>query len=240
MTPDERREWYHNLKLGLTNDQIDRMDEQLRVVRERRAPHRTADFEYYVWQAITFHLERSDPGSSSILPATPPSSAPATTAYNNDDQAAELFEGLRWGATPICPKCSHRGAHRVAKNIGRHGRGLLWRCGGCSRQFTVRIGTFLQNSSAPLRHWAFAFWGAGTGGISASELSTSTRVTLKTARLMLRRIRRALEVWDAAHFGRGNRDEAASIDPPIKSRGKVRLRIGIDWQEAVRRAMSVR
>jgi transposase-like protein len=116
-------------------------------------------------------------------------------ACSDDLTAVEFFEEQRWGSTPCCVRCGDTDVSQVrAADGGRHAR-YLWRCRGCKRQFTVRVGTIMEDSPVPLRHWAYAFWAAcqSKKGVSAMEISRATNVTYKTALFMMHRIRWAMQ-----------------------------------------------
>jgi hypothetical protein len=35
-----------------------------------------------------------------------------------------------------------------------------WRCGTCRKQYTDRVGTIIEDSPIPLRHWVYPLWTA--------------------------------------------------------------------------------
>jgi transposase-like protein len=80
-----------------------------------------------------------------------------------------------------------------AKTGGRN-KNFLWRCHDCKKQFTVRIGTVLEESRIPLRHWAYAFWRAVTSkkGVAALEIQRQCQITYKSALFLMHRIRLAM------------------------------------------------
>ena len=77
---------------------------------------------------------------------------------------------------------------------GERNKRFLWRCRGCRRQFTVRIGTVLEESRIPLRHWCYAFWKACSSkkGVSALQMSRETGLSYKSALFMMHRVRYAM------------------------------------------------
>lgn len=110
-----------------------------------------------------------------------------------DEQAARKFiEAGRWNGTPCCPHCGDVNVYRMTGATAER-RGL-WRCRGCKRQFTVRVGTIYEDSKFPLRMWCKAFWevGAAKNGISALELSRKLQCSYKSALFLLTRIRFAM------------------------------------------------
>src|SRR5262245_37574701 len=82
-------------------------------------------------------------------------------ACTDENAAVAFFEERLWGGVPKCGHCGATTVSRVVQGPGKPPR-YLWRCHAkeCRRQFTVRIGTILEDSRIPLRFWAFAFWAA--------------------------------------------------------------------------------
>ena len=76
---------------------------------------------------------------------------------------------------------------------GRSSR-YLWRCRGCRRQYTVRIGTIFEDSRIEMRHWCYAFWAACASkkGVSALQIKRMTGLSYKSALFMMHRIRYAM------------------------------------------------
>src|SRR5688572_29791630 len=116
----------------MTDEQIQEMFRRVRSVEAKRALHRDEDFEHYV-QALMSSLDRRKEAKlppqyeGSELGRSEPAAGDCFPIGPYDDEAAALFENLRWGACPICPKCAHRGARRVSGRAHRQRRGLLWR-----------------------------------------------------------------------------------------------------------------
>lgn len=78
---------------------------------------------------------------------------------------------------------------------GNLNKPFLWRCYGCKQQFTVRVGTIMEDSPIPLRIWCYAFWQISSSkkGISAMQIHRQTGLSYKSALLMMRRIRLAMQ-----------------------------------------------
>lgn len=113
-----------------------------------------------------------------------------------DERAAvEFMEDMRWGDEPACPRCGDVDVYKMTKRgSDERNERYLWRCRGCGRQYTVRIGTVMEESPIPLRHWCFAFWQACAGkkGVSALQIKRQTGLTYKSALFMMHRIRLAM------------------------------------------------
>src|SRR3990172_3578068 len=74
--------------------------------------------------------------------------------------AVEFMEKQRWGDTPTCPHCDSTEVAKVMAQDGTRGKRFLWRCHKCKKQFTVRVGTIMEDSRIPLHIWCHAFWRA--------------------------------------------------------------------------------
>lgn len=113
-----------------------------------------------------------------------------------DEQAAvEFMERQRWGEmSAACPRCGDTDVAQMRAKDGSHNARYLWRCHGCKRQFTVRVGTIMEDSPIPLRHWCYAFWAACAGkkGVSAMQIQRQTGLSYKSALFMMHRIRYAM------------------------------------------------
>lgn len=114
-----------------------------------------------------------------------------------DERAAvEFMEKQRWGDTPSCPHCGDLNVYQMKDaKTGERQANYRWRCRGCKEQFTVRIGTVLEDSRIPFRHWCYAFWRAATSkkGVSALEIHRHTGLSYKSSLFLLNRIRCAMD-----------------------------------------------
>jgi transposase-like protein len=109
--------------------------------------------------------------------------------------AVEFFERQMWGGKPVCAHCKSANVYQMKDaKTGQRNKAFLWRCHDCKKQFTVRIGTVLEESRIPLRHWAYAFWRASTSkkGVSALEIQRQCQISYPSALFLLHRIRFAM------------------------------------------------
>jgi transposase-like protein len=95
---------------------------------------------------------------------------------------------------PYCPHCGNAEQARIAKGHGHAHRAGLYYCSACNGQFTVTIGTVMEDSKIPLSKWLFAMhlMGASKKGMSALQLSRMLGVTYKSAWFLCHRIREAM------------------------------------------------
>jgi transposase-like protein len=113
-----------------------------------------------------------------------------------DEMAAvEFLEKQRWGDTPTCPHCGGTAVVKVmtADGTARNKR-FLWRCHNCGKQFTVKVGTIMEDSRIPHRVWCWAFWSACSSkkGVSALQISRECSLSYKSALFLMHRIRWAM------------------------------------------------
>jgi transposase-like protein len=111
--------------------------------------------------------------------------------FSVGDRAFEYMKCVRWpDGKPTCPRC---GCDKVSFISTRK----LWTCSACKtkKQFTIKVGTILEDSAIPFEKWICAFWliANAKNGISSYELGRSIGVTQRTAWFMLQRIRLAMQ-----------------------------------------------
>lgn len=113
----------------------------------------------------------------------------------DETAAVEFLEKQRWGDTPTCPHCGGTAVVRVmtADGTARNKR-FLWRCHDCGKQFTVKVGTIMEDSRIPHKVWCWAFWSACSSkkGVSALQISRECSLSYKSALFLMHRIRWAM------------------------------------------------
>jgi transposase-like protein len=120
-------------------------------------------------------------------------SAPVTlqdvVTYFADKDAAHAFAvAMRWPDGVFCPFCQCCENNYIATR-------RIWKCKGCKKQFSLRLGTIFEDSPIPLSKWFVAVWMLSNckNGISSYELHRALDVTQKTAWFMLHRVRAAIK-----------------------------------------------
>ena len=111
--------------------------------------------------------------------------------FADDGRAFEYMKSVRWPNGKVsCPRC---GCEEVSFISTRK----LWTCSKCKtqKQFTIRVGTVLQDSAIKFDKWICAFWliANAKNGISSYEIGRALGVTQKTGWFMLQRIRLAMQ-----------------------------------------------
>lgn len=116
-------------------------------------------------------------------------------ACADETAAVEFFEERLWKGTPKCAHCQSARVYQMKDaKTGQRNKRFLWRCHDCKKQFTVRIGTVLEESRLPLRAWVYAFWRASTSkkGVSAKEIQRQCQISYEGALFLMHRIRYAM------------------------------------------------
>jgi len=110
-----------------------------------------------------------------------------------EKQARRYLERIFWPNGPICPHCGNGKKAYLLK--GKSTRPGVYNCAVCKRQFTVTIGTVMEDTHLPLRTWlmAFSLMHSAKKGISALQLQRDLNIgSYKTAWRMLRLIRETM------------------------------------------------
>jgi len=117
-----------------------------------------------------------------------------TAKYFHDEQAAyDYVEAHVWPTGRVCPHCGEVDNSGALK--GNSTRMGLYKCYGCRKPFTVKIGTIFESSHVKMHLWLQAIFlmASSKKGISANQLHRTLGVTLKTAWFMEHRIREAMK-----------------------------------------------
>ena len=126
------------------------------------------------------------------------------------------LESVLWPEGVTCPHCgvietgitklnttSERKKPLPKGKKHRPARQGLYYCNACKAQFSVTVGTVMEDSPIALNKWLLAFYlmYASKKGISAHQLHRTLGVTYKTAWFMAHRIREAMRQGGLAPLG---------------------------------------
>jgi transposase-like protein len=112
----------------------------------------------------------------------------AIVYFSDPQRVFEYAVSLRWPDGKVtCPRCNGS-KHSFVKTR------RIWFCYDCNKQFTLKIGTVMEDSPISLDKWMAAFWMLVNckNGVSSLEIHRALGVTQKTAWFMLQRLRLAL------------------------------------------------
>jgi transposase-like protein len=113
----------------------------------------------------------------------------AIVHFGDPQRCFEYAVQKRWlGGEVTCPRCG-QAKHSFIKTR------RIWYCNPCKKQFTVKVGTVMEDSPISLDKWMTAFWAVANckNGISSHELGRMLGVGQEAAWFMLHRIREAMK-----------------------------------------------
>ena len=121
----------------------------------------------------------------------PKSLQEAIIFFSNPDNCIDYLAIRRWpNGIVTCPTC---GSVKVKFSEKRR----TWTCSAhhAKREFSIKIGTVMEDSPIPLDKWLTATWLVTNckNGISSYEIARDVKVTQKSAWFMLHRIRLAMQ-----------------------------------------------
>nr|MBC8555443.1 IS1595 family transposase [Candidatus Brocadiales bacterium] len=114
--------------------------------------------------------------------------------FNNILELAKVFpdeisclkhlKAIRWKDKSYCPHCGHTRIYEFKDD-------KTYKCSGCRKKFTVKVGTIFEDSKIPLQKWFIAIYliTSHKKGIASLQLAKDIGVTQKTAWFMLQRLR---------------------------------------------------
>src|SRR6266496_3862452 len=120
--------------------------------------------------------------------AAPKTLLEAVTFFSKPGVALAYLARMRWPNGPHCPRCGEMEPHFIQSR-------QLWRCKGCKKQFSVKVGTIMEDSPIHLEKWMAAIWMIANckNGISSYEIHRALGVTQKSAWFLMHRIRKAMQ-----------------------------------------------
>ncbi len=126
--------------------------------------------------------------SPKIASVSQPSAFEFFAQFPDEKSARDYLINARWPDSVICAHCGHGEVWKIRD-------GKLFTCKECRRQFTVRIGTVMEESRLPLRKWLFAMYlfGIHEKGVASTKMAEQIGVTQKTAWFMNHRIREGFQ-----------------------------------------------
>jgi transposase-like protein len=108
--------------------------------------------------------------------------------FSDADNCISFLSEMRWPDGVECPICGER---KVSYLTTRR----VWKCLTCKKQFSVKVGSIMEDSPITLDKWLVSIWliANAKNGISSHELHRSLGITQKSAWFVLHRIRKALQ-----------------------------------------------
>jgi transposase-like protein len=119
----------------------------------------------------------------------PKSLLEAVRYFSDPELAFNFVRDIRWpDGQVVCPHCSATEHSFLATR-------KIWKCKGCRKQFSLKVGTIWEDSPIGFDKWLPAMWllANAKNSVSSHELARALSVTQKTAWFMFHRIRLAME-----------------------------------------------
>jgi transposase-like protein len=121
----------------------------------------------------------------------PKSLQEAIVYFSNPDNCIDYLAIRRWpDGRVLCPTCG-------SDKVKFHAERRIWQCSShhSKRQFSIKVGTVMEDSAIPLDKWLTAAWLITNckNGVSSYEIARDVKVTQKSAWFMLHRIRLAMQ-----------------------------------------------
>jgi transposase-like protein len=113
----------------------------------------------------------------------------AVAYFADQDRAFDFVASIRWpDGNVTCPRCGTGHPSFISTR-------QVWKCKGCHKQFSLKVGTIFEDSPLGWDKWVPAVWllANSKNSVSSHELGRALGVTQKTAWFMLHRIRDAME-----------------------------------------------
>ena len=119
---------------------------------------------------------------------TPATLVEAVRYFSDADTCLSYLIPIRWPHGITCPHCASVESSFIASR-------RIWRCKVCKKQFSVKIGTIMEDSPLGLDKWLTAIWliANAKNGISSWEIHRALGITQKSAWFILHRIRLAMQ-----------------------------------------------
>lgn len=126
----------------------------------------------------------------------PDSLLEAIRYFEDQDNSLHFLAYLRWpDGRAICPRCFTPDPYFLATR-------RVWKCKGCAKQFSVKVGTIFEDSPIGLDKWLPAAWLIINckNGVSSCEIARALKITQKSAWFMLHRVRLAMQTGTFEKF----------------------------------------
>ncbi len=102
---------------------------------------------------------------------------------------------MRWPDGVTCPMCKGTEVSYLSTRY-------IWKCKACKKQFSVKVGSIMEDSPIGLDKWLAAMWMIANdkNGISSYEVHRALDITQKSAWFLMHRIRLAMQTGTFEKF----------------------------------------
>ncbi|HEY2908761.1 MAG TPA: IS1595 family transposase [Gemmataceae bacterium] len=124
---------------------------------------------------------------------TPKTLVEAIRFFADPDNCLNFLKPLRWPNGITCPRCGSADHSFISTR-------RVWKCKGCKKQFSIKVGTIMKDSPLGLDKWLTAIWliANAKNGVSSWEIHRALGITQKSAWFLLHRIRLAMQTGSFA------------------------------------------
>jgi transposase-like protein len=135
-----------------------------------------------------------------VMSYEPKSLQEAVVYFSNPDNCVAHLVAQRWPDGVVkCPNCG-------GENVSYRAHRRTWTCSShhAKREFSIKVGTMMEDSPIGLDKWLMATWMLTNckNGVSSYEIARDVKVSQKAAWFMLHRIRLAMQdEWFGSKFG---------------------------------------
>lgn len=118
--------------------------------------------------------------------------------FSDLDLCNKLMAEMKWPNGPECPSCGGKEHSYLSTR-------RLWKCKACKackKQYSVKVGTIMEDSPIGLDKWFVAMWMIANdkNGVSSYEVHRALGITQKSAWFLLHRIRTAMTTGSFTKF----------------------------------------
>lgn len=126
--------------------------------------------------------------SNEYTPALPKTLLEAIRFFSDPETCVTFMSLLRWPNGVTCPRCA-------AQDVSFLSTRRIWKCRSCKKQFSVKVGSIMEDSPLGLDKWLAAIWMIANckNGVSSYEIHRALGITQKSAWFLLHRIRLAMQ-----------------------------------------------
>ena len=118
--------------------------------------------------------------------------------FADPDNCIAFMVERRWPNGVECPTCGRADVRFISTR-------RMWECkeNHPKRQFSVKVGTIMEDSAIPLHKWLIAMWMLANckNGISSYEIARALGITQKSAWFMVHRIQLAMHKESLGQIG---------------------------------------
>jgi len=161
-------------------------------------------------------------------PYEPQTLTEAIRYYSDELTCINLLASIRWpDGQVVCSGCGEIGNTIWLANQKR------WKCRGCKKQFSIKVGTIFEDSPVGLDKWMVAVWMLANcrNGVSSYEIMRTIGVSQKCTWHMLHRIRKAMTDLTAEKLGSNGPVECDEtfVGGKVKNMHKSRRVVGMNY-----------